>query len=64
VPGTITCSRDGVKPAAFYYFSTPAARAKLAEDAQSILQNTTYLMEQMQTHFFPFATHAGVHIVK
>jgi glutamate/tyrosine decarboxylase-like PLP-dependent enzyme len=53
VPGTITCSRDGVKPAEFYYFSTPPALVKLAEDAGSILQNTDYLMDQMQAHFSP-----------
>jgi glutamate/tyrosine decarboxylase-like PLP-dependent enzyme len=51
VPGTITCSRDAVKPAEFYFFSTPSSMAKLAEDAQSMLQNTVYLMEQMQAHF-------------
>lgn len=51
VPGTITCSRDGVKPAEFYYFSTPSAMTKLAEDALSILQKTDYLLEQIQTHF-------------
>lgn len=51
VPGTITCSRDAVKPAEFYFFSTPSAMVKLAEDAQSMLQNTVYLMEQMQAHF-------------
>ena len=51
VPGTITCSRDAVKPAEFYFFSTPSAMDKLAEDAQSMMQNTVYLMEQMQTHF-------------
>lgn len=51
VPGTITCSRDAVKPAEFYFFSTPPAMDKLAGDAQSMLQNTVYLMEQMQTHF-------------
>jgi histidine decarboxylase len=51
VPGTITCSRDAVKPAEFYFFSTPSAMTKQAEDAESILQNTAYLMAQMQTHF-------------
>jgi hypothetical protein len=51
VPGTITCSRDAVKPAEFYFFSTPSAMAKQTEDAQSMLLNATYLMEQMQTHF-------------
>lgn len=51
VPGTITCSRDAVKPAEFYFFSTPSAMAKLTEDAESMLQNTGFLLEQMQTHF-------------
>lgn len=51
VPGTITCSRDAVKPAEFYFFSTSEAQARLARDAQSILANTSYLMEQMQAHF-------------
>jgi len=51
VPGTITCSRDGVKPAEFYFYSTPLAMAKLTEDAQSMLQNTTYLIDQMQARF-------------
>jgi glutamate/tyrosine decarboxylase-like PLP-dependent enzyme len=51
VPGTITCSRDAVKPAEFYFFSTPEAQAKLAKDAQTILANTAYLMEQMHSRF-------------
>ncbi|GAB4367040.1 MAG: hypothetical protein Kow0060_24550 [Methylohalobius crimeensis] len=51
VPGTITCSRDGVKPAEFYFFSTPSAWAKQTEDAQAILQNADYLMGELQTHF-------------
>ncbi|MDD1625396.1 MAG: pyridoxal-dependent decarboxylase [Methylococcaceae bacterium] len=51
VPGTITCSRDAVKPAEFYFFSTPSAMNKLAEDTQSMMRNAVYLMEQMQAHF-------------
>ncbi|MCK5705466.1 MAG: hypothetical protein KAI29_30160, partial [Cyclobacteriaceae bacterium] len=51
VPGTITCSRDAVKPAEFYFFSTPAAIARQAKDAQAVLHNTEYLMDQMKTHF-------------
>jgi histidine decarboxylase len=51
VPGTISCSRDAVKPAEFYFFSTPSAMARQAEDAHSILKLTTYLLDQMQTHF-------------
>jgi histidine decarboxylase len=40
-----------VKPAEFYFFTTPAARARQSEDARLILDNTTYLLEQMRTHF-------------
>ncbi len=50
VPGTITCSRDAVKPAEFYFFSTPVAVAKQARDANMILQHTDYLLDQMKTH--------------
>jgi len=51
VPGTITCSRDAVKPAEFYYFSTPSARARQARDAKRMLTNAAYLLDQMQQHF-------------
>ena len=51
VPGTITCSRDSVKPAEFYFFSTPQSMGKQAEDASSVLQNTDFFLEQMQIKF-------------
>lgn len=51
VPGTITCSRDAVKPAEFYYFTTPPARTRQAEDAQLMLANATYLLDQLTTRF-------------
>lgn len=51
VPGTITCSRDAVKPAEFYYFSTPEALARQAEDTRSMLEHTDYLFDQMQGRF-------------
>jgi histidine decarboxylase len=51
VPGTITCSRDAVKPAEFYYFTTPPARARQSKDAKLMLDNATYLLDQMRTHF-------------
>jgi histidine decarboxylase len=51
VPGTITCSRDAVKPAEFVFHTTPSARTRQAEDAHRMLSNTTYLMDQMRTHF-------------
>jgi glutamate/tyrosine decarboxylase-like PLP-dependent enzyme len=51
VPGTITCSRDAVKPAEFFFHTTPTAQTKHREDAHLILQNTTYLQDQLQSHF-------------
>jgi len=51
VPGTITCSRDAVKPAEFYYFTTPPALAQQAGDAQLMLMNTTWFLDQMHSHF-------------
>ncbi len=51
VPGTITCSRDAVKPAEFYYFTTPSARARQVNDAHLMLGNASYLLDQMRTHF-------------
>ncbi|MGR9046321.1 MAG: pyridoxal-dependent decarboxylase [Gammaproteobacteria bacterium] len=54
VPGTITCSRDAVKPAEFFFFSSSSALSKQAEDTRAILQNTDYLMEQMQSHLAHF----------
>lgn len=51
VPGTITCSRDAVKPAEFYFFSSVSAFARQAEDAREILQNTEYLMRELKSRF-------------
>ena len=51
VPGTITCSRDAVKPAEFYFFSSQEAMAGLAEDAHSMLHHADYFLKQMRTHF-------------
>jgi histidine decarboxylase len=51
VPGTITCSRDAVKPAEFYYFTTPSALNRQTEDARLMLKNATFLLDQMRTHF-------------
>ena len=57
VPGTITCSRDAVKPAEFYYFSTQAAFAKQTEDAARMLENSTHLLNELQTHFPQLGAH-------
>jgi glutamate/tyrosine decarboxylase-like PLP-dependent enzyme len=51
VPGTIACSRDAVKPAEFYYFTTPSALTRQAEDAELMLNNANYLLDEMHTHF-------------
>lgn len=51
VPGTITCSRDGVKPGEFYYFSQDEALAIQQTDAQKILSNTDFLLREMKTHY-------------
>jgi histidine decarboxylase len=50
VPGTITCSRDAVKPAEFYYFSSRSAIEQQAKDAKTVLANTDYLLEEMRMH--------------
>lgn len=51
VPGTITCSRDAVKPAEFYFFSSESSFTKQAADAKVMLDNTAYLLKEMTTHY-------------
>jgi histidine decarboxylase len=51
VPGTITCSRDAVKPAEFSYFVRPAAIARQTDDAAQMLRNTTFLLDQLTNDF-------------
>ena len=51
VPGTITCSRDAVKPAEFHYFTTPIAQTKLIADATMMLQNTKFLLNELRSNF-------------
>lgn len=51
VPGTITCSRDAVKPAEFYHFTTPSAKARQRADAQLMLKNAGYLLDELNSHF-------------
>lgn len=48
VPGTITCSRDAVKPGEFYYFSTPKAIERQSCDAGKVLSNTSVLLKEMK----------------
>jgi len=49
VPGTITCSRDAVKPAEFFYFSSPASLKDQSTDARNILKLKTYLYDEMMS---------------
>lgn len=51
VPGTITCSRDAVKPAEFYFFSSESAFTRQAADAKTILDNAGYLLKEMTNHY-------------
>jgi histidine decarboxylase len=51
IPGTITCSRDAVKPAEFFFYSSEQAFARQRAEASQILHETEYLLEQMNTHF-------------
>ncbi len=57
VPGTITCSRDAVKPAEFYFFSSPESIARQAEDAHAVLYHTDYLLDQLQSRFPDLHSH-------
>ncbi|MFT5137452.1 MAG: histidine decarboxylase [Candidatus Azotimanducaceae bacterium] len=51
VPGTITCSRDPLKPALFHYFSTDQSFKQQSLEADAILADTGYLYKEMQSHF-------------
>lgn len=51
VPGTITCSRDPVKAAQVHYFGTSESLARQRDDAGLVLENTDYLLGQMQRQF-------------
>ncbi len=51
VPGTIACSRDAVKPAEFYYYSSPEDLARQAGDVKVMLDNSQYLLKALQMHF-------------
>jgi glutamate/tyrosine decarboxylase-like PLP-dependent enzyme len=54
VPGTITCSRDSVKPGEFHWFTTDAAKTMLAEAANAVLQRASWLFDQMGSHLPEF----------
>lgn len=51
IPGTITCSRDSVKPAEFHFFSTEDDFARQSIDAKNMLDNADYLLKEMKVHF-------------
>ncbi|WP_256207455.1 pyridoxal-dependent decarboxylase [Nitrosomonas marina] len=50
VPGTITCSRDSVKPAEFHFFSSDSELSRQKSDARQMLDNAGYLHKEMLTH--------------
>ncbi|HBV21878.1 MAG TPA: histidine decarboxylase, partial [Nitrosomonas sp.] len=51
VPGTITCSRDSVKPAEFHFFSSEQDFSRQTIDAQNMMDNANYLLNEMKTHY-------------
>lgn len=51
VPGTITCSRDPIKPAQVHYYSTAESLAQQHQDAAMMLDNAGYLQAQLRAHF-------------
>lgn len=51
VPGTITCSRDAVKPAEFYFLMSSAAYDRQVCDAAKMLENAAYLHGALQERF-------------
>jgi glutamate/tyrosine decarboxylase-like PLP-dependent enzyme len=51
VPGTITCSRDAVKPAEFFFYSSEQAFERQRTDAAQILGDAEYLLQQMKSRF-------------
>lgn len=51
VPGTITCSRDPVKPAEIHYYSTEESLARQSSDAKLVLENAGYLLDNLNRHF-------------
>ncbi|MEH6517219.1 MAG: pyridoxal-dependent decarboxylase [Halioglobus sp.] len=54
VPGTITCSRDSVKPAEFHYYCTAEALQDQERNASMVLANAQYLRGEMASHFPEF----------
>lgn len=51
VPGTITCSRDPIKPAQVHYYSTRESLAQQQRDAAMMLDNAAYLQAQLHKNF-------------
>jgi histidine decarboxylase len=51
IPGTITCSRDAVKPAEFHFYSSAQEFSRQAHDARNMLEATDYLLHKMQIRF-------------
>ena len=51
IPGTITCSRDPVKPAELHYFTHKESLLQQRKEARMVLDNAAYLQSEMRSHF-------------
>ena len=54
VPGTITCSRDAVKPAEFLFYASDEDAPRQRDDAARILRDTDYLIGEMRSRLSRF----------
>lgn len=50
VPGTLTTSRDSLKPALFHYFTSAESKQEQANTAHDMLINTSYLHAELIKH--------------
>ncbi|MFK0571559.1 pyridoxal-dependent decarboxylase [Endozoicomonas sp.] len=50
-PGTISCSRDSIKPAQVHYYTTSDSFAQQQADAKLVLASAAYLQSQLQNNF-------------
>ncbi|MBB6520220.1 pyridoxal-dependent decarboxylase [Pseudoteredinibacter isoporae] len=51
VPGTISCSRDPLKPALFHYYCTEASQEEQRQDYHHMMNMTAYIHKHMQKQF-------------
>jgi len=66
VPGSITCSRNAIGVAEFYFFTTEEAVSRQVKDANAVLALTDGLFQRMQNevgHLMPCRAHQASNIV-